>query len=242
MPPPNNKIPADQAAEIAEAMAQLQRPSQWTSSGRSGLFVPEKHFIGADGQPATLQNTLLHPPVPNEWLEQFGLAITEADVLAQDADGDGFTNFDEWEGHSNPTDKDSHPPYAAKLKLRSFAREAFPLIFSSSVDDTYAINSINRRMPTQFLQIGEMVAGTKYKLAGYTEKYDTDKYGTNDRRLGVDPGTGRHAGPGDTRERETRHLARIGRELPLYLGGLGADFRGQERSGIFIETVAGDQV
>ena len=33
-------------------------------------------------------------------------------------------------------------------------------------------------MPTQFLHIGEMVAGTKYKLTGYTEKYDTDKYGT----------------------------------------------------------------
>jgi len=177
-PPPNNNIPADRAAEIAEAMAQLQRPSKWTSGGRSGLFVPEKHFIGPDGRPATLRNTLLHPPVPNEWLEQFGLAITEADVLAQDADGDGFTNCDEWEGHSNPIDKDSHPPYVAKLKLRSFAREAFPLIFSSSVDRTYAINGTNRRMPTQFLQIGEMVAGTKYKLAGYVEKYDTDKYGT----------------------------------------------------------------
>ena len=118
------------------------------------------------------------PARPNEWLEQNGLAITETDVLTQDADGDGFTNRDEWEGHSNPADKDSHPPYVAKLKLRSFAREAFPLIFSSSVDDTYAINSINRQIPTQFLQIGEMVAGTKYKLAGYTEKYDTDKYGT----------------------------------------------------------------
>ena len=44
MPPPNNRIPADQAAEIVEAMAQLQRPSQWTSSGPSGLFVPEKHL------------------------------------------------------------------------------------------------------------------------------------------------------------------------------------------------------
>ena len=33
-------------------------------------------------------------------------------------------------------------------------------------------------MPTQFLQIGEMIAGTKYKIAGYTEKYGTDKYGT----------------------------------------------------------------
>jgi len=177
-PLPNNNIPADLSAKIAEALVQLQRPSQWISSGPSGLFVPEKHFIGADGQPATLQNTLLHPPVPNEWLEQFGLAITEGDVLAQDADGDGFTNFDEWEGHSNPINRDSHPPYAAKLKLRSFAREAFPLIFSSSVDDTYALNSSNRRMPTQFLKIGEIVAGTKYKLAGYTKKYDTDKYGT----------------------------------------------------------------
>jgi hypothetical protein len=177
-PRPNNNIPADQGAEMTKAMAQLQKPAQWTSSGPSGLFVPEKHFIGPDGQPATLQDTLLHPPVPNEWLEQFGLAIAEADVLAQDADGDGFTNCDEWEGHSNPTDKDSHPPYVAKLRLRSFAQEAFPLIFSSSVDATYAINSTNRRMPTQFLQIGEMIAGTKYKLAGYTEKYDIDKYGT----------------------------------------------------------------
>ena len=177
-PPPNNQIPAGQAAEIVDAMGKLQIPSQWTSSGRSGLFVPEKHFIGPDGQPATLQNTLLHPPVPNEWLEEFGLPITEADVLTQDPDGDGFTNLDEWEGHTNPADKVSHPPYVAKLKLRSFAQEAFPLIFSSSVGDTYAINSVDQRMPTQFLQVGEMVAGTKYKLAAYTEKYDTDKYGT----------------------------------------------------------------
>ena len=176
---PNNTIPAGQAPGIAEALQKLQAPSQWTSSGRSGLFVPEKHFIAADGQPATLQNTLLHPPVPNEWLEEFGLPITEADVLTQDADSDGFTNLDEWQAHTNPTEKESHPRYTFKLKLRSFAQEAFPLIFSSSVGDTYAINSVDRRMPTQFLQAGELVAGTKYKITGYTEKYDVDKYGTN---------------------------------------------------------------
>ena len=179
IPPPQNKIPAGQAPAIVEATQKLAAPAQWTASGRSGLFVPEKHFIGADGQPATLQNTLLHPPVPNEWLEEFGLPITEADVLTQDADGDGFTNRDEWEGHTNPSDQASHPPYTFKLRLRSFAEEAFPLIFSSSVSETYAINSVDRRMPTQFLQVGEMVAGTKYKLTAYTEKYETDKYGTN---------------------------------------------------------------
>ncbi len=179
VPPPNNKILAGQAPEIVEAMRKLQVPSQWTSSGRSGLFVPEKHFIGADGQPATLQNTLLHPPVPNEWLEEFGLPITESDVLTQDADGDGFTNLDEWQGHTNPTEKESHPRYLTKLKLRSFVQEAFPLLFSSSVADSYAINSADRNMPTQFLKINELVAGTKYKVTGYTEKYDVDKYGTN---------------------------------------------------------------
>ena len=125
-------------------MERLQAPAQWTATGRSGLFVPEKHFIGADGQPATLQNTLLHPPVPNEWLEEFGLPITEADVLTQDPDGDGFTNLDEWQGHTNPIEKESHPPYTFKLKLRSYAQEAFPLIFSSSVGDTYAINNVDR--------------------------------------------------------------------------------------------------
>src|SRR5438105_9173765 len=175
VPPPNNKIPAGRAPEIEEAMRKLQVPPQWTFSGRSGLFVPEKHFIGANGQPATLQNTVLHPPVPNEWLEDFGLPITEADVLTQDPDGDGFTNLDEWEGHTNPIEKESHPPYLSKLKLKSFAQEPFPLIFSSNVEDTFGINSVDHRMPTQFLKIGDLVKGTKFKIAGYTQKYDVDK-------------------------------------------------------------------
>lgn len=177
-PAPNNQIPAGRAPEIADAMQKLETPPQWTFSGPSGLFVPEKHFIGENGQPATLKSTLLHPPVPNEWLEEFGLAITDGDVLTQDPDGDGFSNLDEWEGHSNPTEKASHPPYLSMLRLKSFAQERFPLIFSSNVGDTYAINNVDPKVPTQFLKIGETVAGTNFKITGYTEKYDTDQYGT----------------------------------------------------------------
>lgn len=177
-PAPDNNIPAGRAPEIGETMRKLQAPPQWTFNGRSGLFVPEKHFIGENGQPATLQNTLVHPPVPNEWLEEFGLAITEADILTQDPDGDGFSNLEEWLGHSNPAKKESHPPYLFLLKLKSFAQEPFPLVFSSSVGDSYAINSLDRRMPTQFLKVGDTIAGTRYKITNYTEKYDADKYGT----------------------------------------------------------------
>src|SRR5262249_51189198 len=93
--------------EVEEARRRLHRPAQWTFVGRSGLFVPEKHFIGRDGFPTRLQDTQIHPPVSNDWLEKFGLPIAETDVLGQDPDEDGFTNLDEWLGRSDPKDKNS---------------------------------------------------------------------------------------------------------------------------------------
>jgi len=171
--------PPPKAVELQEAAEKLHQPPQWTFSGRSGLFVPEKHFIGANGLPATLQTTEVHPPVPNEWLEQFGLPIAEADVLTQDPDGDGFNNLEEWQNHTNPTDKNSHPPFIAKLKMKSFTQEPFRLVFASWVDDTFALNTSDLKEPTQFLKIGDSIRGTKFKLLKFTEKYEPNKYGTN---------------------------------------------------------------
>lgn len=170
--------PPAKAVELEAARKRLEQPSQWTFGGRSGLFVPEKHFIGANGLPATLQTTEIHPPVPNEWLEQFGLPITEADVLTQDPDSDGFHNLDEWQGHSNPTDRNSHPDYLSKLKLKSSTEEPFRLMFSSWVGDTFAINTIDLKQPTQFLKIGDSIKGTRFKVVKFTEKYQKNQYGT----------------------------------------------------------------
>jgi hypothetical protein len=183
-PPPKPPKPPGKAGDLQDAAQKLQTPPQWTFSGRSGLFVPEKHFIGSNGFPATLQTTQVHPPVPNEWLEQFGLPIADADVLTQDADGDGFTNLDEWQGHTNPTDKNSHPDYLTKLKLKAFKEEPFRLMFSSWVADgagsqTFGVNAIDLKQPTQFAKVGELVGGTRFKIVKFTEKYQPDKYGTN---------------------------------------------------------------
>ena len=171
--------PLEKAQELQAAAEKLHRPPQWTFGGRSGLFVPEKHFIGANGQPATLQTTEVHPPVPNEWLEQFGLPIADADVLDQDPDGDGFTNLDEWLGHTNPIDRNSHPEYYTKLKLKSAVEEPFRLIFSSWMGDTYQINTIDFKQPTQFLKVGDPIKGTRFKIVKFEEKYQRNKYGTN---------------------------------------------------------------
>src|SRR6266404_3558999 len=177
-PPPKKPSPPRKAVELEAAMTKLHQPPQWTFSGRSGLFVPEKHFIGSNGLPATLQTTQVHPPVPNDWLEQFGLPIADADVLTQDPDGDGFNNLEEWQNHTNPTDKSSHPAFIAKLKMKSFAQEPFRLVFASWVDDTFALNTSDLKEPTQFLKIGDSIRRTKFKIVKFTEKHDTNKYGT----------------------------------------------------------------
>jgi len=177
-PPPKNASPPSVATELDRAAERLQHPSQWKSSTRSGLFVPEKHFIGANGLPATLQNTQVHAPVPNDWIEKFGLPIQDADVLEQDPDGDGFTNLDEWQGGTDPTNKDSHPDYLTKLHLVSATEEPFRFIFASWVGGTFALNTIDESEPTQFLKKGDVIGGTDFKIVKFTEKHERNQYGT----------------------------------------------------------------
>src|SRR6202022_1959080 len=113
-PPPKNASPPAKAVELDAELKKLHQPPQWTFGGHSRLFVPEKHFIGANGLPATLQTTEVHSPVPNEWLEQFSLPIAEAEVLKQEPDSDGLTNLDKWRAHTNPPIKNSHPVTTTK--------------------------------------------------------------------------------------------------------------------------------
>ena len=177
-PPSKPVVPSSRSVELERAAERLRQPAQWTLSGRSGLFVPERHFIGPDGFPTTLQTTEVHPPVPNEWLEEFGLPVAEGDVLTQDPDGDGFDNLEEWQNHTNPTDRDSHPSFVAKLKLKSFVQEPFRFVFASRIGDTFALNTNDLSDPTQFLRLGDLIHGTKFHLLKFAEKYDVNQYGT----------------------------------------------------------------
>ena len=177
-PPQKAASPPAVAVELDRTANELEHSAQWKASTRSGLFVPERHFIGTNGLPATLQNTQVHPPVPNDWFEQFALPIENGDVLDQDPDGDGFTNLDEWQGGTDPTEKNSHPDYLTKLHLVSTAEEPFRYMFLSWVGGRFAINAIDESEPTQFLKKGDIVRGTDFKIVKFTEKHDRNQYGT----------------------------------------------------------------
>ncbi len=62
--------------------------------------------------------------------------------------------------------------------MKSFAQEPFRLVFASWVDDTFALNTSDLKAPTQFLKIGDSIRRTKFKIVKFTEKHDTNKYGT----------------------------------------------------------------
>jgi hypothetical protein len=175
--PPKTASQPPVAVELDRAAEQLERPTQWKFGRRSGLFVPEKHFIGADGMPATLQNTQVHPPVPNEWFDKYTLPIEQADVLDQDPDKDGFTNLDEWQGNTDPTNAGSHPDYITKLQLVSTTEEPFPYIFASRTEDTFGINDIDQSEPTQFLKVGKTLRGTDFKIVKFIEKHERNQHG-----------------------------------------------------------------
>ena len=196
--PPKTASQPPVAVELDRAAEQLQKPLQWKFGRRSGLFVPEKHFIGADGMPATLQNTQVHPPVPNEWFDKYTLPIEQADVLDQDPDKDGFTNLDEWQGNTDPTNAGSHPDYITKLQLVSTTEEPFPYIFASRTEDTFGINDIDQSEPTQFLKVGKTVRGTDFKIVKFIEKHERNQHGQaaeayEQRRGELAPGGACHA-------------------------------------------------
>src|SRR5215510_13664388 len=175
--PPKTASQPPVAAELDRTAQQFQQPLQWKATTRSGLFVPEKHFIGHDGMPATLENTQVHAPVPNEWFEKYGLPIEDADALEQDPDKDGFTNLDEWQGNTDPTKAESHPDYTTKLRLVSATEEPFRYIFASRTRDKFGINSADDSEPTQFLKVGDVIRGTDFKILKFTEKKERNQYG-----------------------------------------------------------------
>lgn len=169
--PRSNEIPQPPIEAVVTELAALDQPAEWTG-GPSSLLV-SKPYILRDGQ---LINPLeggtpLHPPVPNEWIIQYGLDYANPDLLSTDVDGDLFTVLEEYLAGTDPTDPKSRPPLASKLRVRQFINERFRLKFSSIVDDsTYSVNTIDLNEPTQFLQIGDKIPGTEFQLKEFVPK------------------------------------------------------------------------
>jgi len=186
----NNTIPPVDMSGIQEAVASLQSPAKWdTKSDEGSLLVSVPYIAQGDAliDPRT-SSVPLHPPVPNKWIIDHKLDILDNNILNEDPDGDGFTNLDEWKNlkadgsdSTDPMDPKSHPPYYTKLRLVRYIKQPFRLLFNAWDGDVknpsslqFQINTVDVHQPTQFVKIGDVIAGTKFKVIKFEQKQVTN--------------------------------------------------------------------
>lgn len=174
--PPNNNIAPYPMEAITAAAARLKSPRHWTP--RDGSLFISRPYVLRDGR---LYDPLegsenLHEPIKNSWLITHDLPYWEGDIKEQDPDADRFSNLEEHTWGTDPRNPESVPPYYTKLRLKKFISKPFRLIFTGSPDDgkTFTINTRDRGGRTLFLELGQMVGDTPYKLLTYTPKSVTE--------------------------------------------------------------------
>jgi len=173
------KVTSLETETLENAKKSLAKPAAWASHN-SSLYVSQKYVARHDPSgvdllinPFDADSPPLHPPIPNDWFLKNNLAdrILDGDVLDQDPDKDGFSNLDEFLGNTDPQDPASHPSYLTKLRLKRFIKIPFRLKFEAYDDDgNFQINTVDVHQPTQFVKMGDVIAGTKYKVVKFEHK------------------------------------------------------------------------
>ena len=120
---PNNTVEIEQRKALAilqEKFAEVNAFEEKKSSGnevQSFVAFPLYSIKGQSGVKSLTDDFEIHPGMPLKWWKKYDLKDYELKNGPElDGDKDGFTNREEFDGDTDPTDKASHPDFIAKLK------------------------------------------------------------------------------------------------------------------------------
>lgn len=89
-------------------------------------------FCGAKQNVVRIEADSDHDGLPNEWEKKYGLNPNDPADAAKDSDGDGFTNLEEFEAKTDPTDPESHPDYLNFVSVSGALKEMkLPFYFNT---------------------------------------------------------------------------------------------------------------
>jgi hypothetical protein len=208
--------PRDRGAEFAanETLARLQSESgklaapsdkAWEERDLS-LFVSRVYLL-RDGQLVDIVDSQIEliPGIPNDWLLKHELDYTDAEIAQRDPDADKFSNMEEFSAGTNPRDASSMPPLWTKLRVKSFEKIPFRLKFMGAPslrpgepfdeNTEFSINTLDYSSPTQFLKVGQRIAGSELQITKAEAKSATNQVGAT---VDISELTLKDASTGDT--------------------------------------------
>jgi len=119
--------------------------------------------------------------LPDEWEKRYGLNPNDPADAAADKDGDEFTNLEEFQAKTDPTNKNDHPDYLDSLTLSLPLKETYmPFVFTRATKipsgwrceffDARQKDDYGRAGRTLTAVIGEEIGGSGFLLKGYEKK------------------------------------------------------------------------
>ncbi|MES2982406.1 MAG: Amuc_1099 family pilus-like system protein [Verrucomicrobiota bacterium] len=176
--------------KVATAKSSLQIKQQWTQGEVDGrpvdLFTGVPLFVRKDSKtPVDLpKSSDIHPPVTNQWWMDNRIDPGFGDSPQRDEDNDGFTNLEEFNAKTDPTDNRSHPNLIQKLAfVKSESVEwvlrpnGFPDAAQPTLNFEYndtnknaARNDAGNPIKVNDLFFSEGVVKDRFKLLGFDMK------------------------------------------------------------------------
>jgi len=119
----NDNASVENGDRVAIATSSFEINRTWIQGDDKGravdLFTGIPLFVNKNDQsnPVDLpESSDVHPPIPNKWWLDNRIDPGFGDSPTRDADEDGFSNIEEFENNTDPSDKRSFPNLLLKLK------------------------------------------------------------------------------------------------------------------------------
>lgn len=143
---PGETVPETGEELVVKLQEKVAAEHAWTRKEYEGYALPLLASVPIVEDEAGVIRNMLDPKsepirdeVPNPWLVAHRLDYTRSDVLSLDKDGDGFTNLEEWNGKTDPTDPTSHPEPITQLYLGSIGEDPYILRYAALIDPQFQV-------------------------------------------------------------------------------------------------------